>query len=223
MNKIIQVAGIRSPQEAEMLIQCGVDYLGFPFRLDYHNEDISEIEAAQIVSNLPSSVTAVVITYLNRAEEVINLLQTLGASAVQLHGNFSLEEINKLKSEMPELQVIKSLIIGKDPFSILLDRVGEFEPLVDAFITDTYDPLTGASGATGQTHDWEISRKIVRISPKPVILAGGLTPENVKEAILKVKPAGVDVHTGVEDSEGYKDKDRLVKFVSEAREAFSQI
>jgi phosphoribosylanthranilate isomerase len=223
MNNIIQVAGIRSAQEAEMLIECGVDYLGFPFRLDYHNEDISEKEAAQIISRLPQSVKAVVITYLDRAEEIIDLLKKLGVSAVQLHGNISMEEIIKLKSEMPELHIIKSLIIGRDPFSILLDWVGEFAAVVDAFITDSYDPLTGASGATGRTHDREISRKIVRISPKPVILAGGLTPENVKEAILKVKPAGVDVHTGVENREGYKDKDRVVQFVSEAREAFDQI
>jgi len=223
MKNIIQVAGIRSTQEAEMLIECGVDYLGFPFRLDYHSEDISETEASQIVSQLPQSIKAVGITYLNQAEEVIDLLQTLGASAVQLHGDISSEEIKQLKSELPELQVVKSLIIGRDPFSILLDHVGEFAPVIDAFITDTYDPLTGASGATGRTHDWEISRKIVRISPKPVILAGGLTPENVKEAILKVKPAGVDVHTGVENSEGDKDKALVAKFVSEAREAFSQI
>ncbi len=223
MKNIIQIAGIRTAQEAEMLIECGVDYLGFPFRLDYHAEDISETEAAQITSQLPESVKAVVVTYLDRAEEIIDLLQTLGASTVQLHGNIPSEEIKKLKSELPELKIFKSLIIGRDPFSILLDRVGEFEPLVDAFITDTHDPLTGASGATGRTHDWEISRKIVRLSPKPVILAGGLTPENVKEAILKVKPVGVDVHTGVENKEGYKDKERVVKFVSEAREGFSQI
>jgi phosphoribosylanthranilate isomerase len=221
MNNIIQVAGIRSPQEADMLVECGVDYLGFPFRLDYHSEDISEAEAAKIISQLPESVKAVVITYLNQAEEISDLMKILGASVVQLHGVISIEEITKLKSEMPEIRIIKSLIIGRDPFSVLLDWVGEFAAVIDAFITDTYDPLTGASGATGRTHDWEISRKIVRISPKPVILAGGLAPENVKEAILKVKPAGVDVHTGIENSEGYKDKDRVVKFVSEAREAFN--
>jgi phosphoribosylanthranilate isomerase len=223
MKNIIQVAGIRSAQEAEMLIECGVDYLGFPFRLDYHREDISETEAARIISRLPDSVKAVVITYLDQAEEIIKLLKILGASTVQLHGDISIEEIKKLKSELPDLRIIKSLIIGKDPFSILLDRVGEFAAVFDAFITDTYDPLTGAIGATGRTHDWEISRKIVRISPKPVILAGGLTPENVKEAILKVKPAGVDVHTGVENNEGYKNKDRVVKFVSKAREACAEI
>ena len=223
MKNIIQVAGIRNQQEAKMLVECGVDYLGFPFRLDYHREDISETETARIISRLPESVKTVVITYLDRAEEIIDLLKILGASAVQLHGDISSEEIKKLKSELPDLRIIKSLIIGRDPFSILLDRVGEFALVIDAFITDSYDPLTGASGATGRTHDREISRKIVRISPKPVILAGGLTPENVKEAILKVKPAGVDVHTGVENREGYKDKDRVVQFVSEAREAFDQI
>jgi phosphoribosylanthranilate isomerase len=223
MKNIIQVAGIRSAQEAEMLIECGVDYLGFPFRLDYHSEDISEAEVAQIISQIPQSVKAVVITYLDRAEEIIDLLKILGASAVQLHGDISLEEIKKLKSELPEIRIIESLIIGRDPFSVLLDWVGEFAAVIDAFITDTYDPLTGASGATGRTHDWEISRKIVRISPKPVILAGGLTPENVREATLKVRPAGVDVHTGVENNKGYKDKKRVVKFISEAREAFAQM
>jgi phosphoribosylanthranilate isomerase len=223
MKNIIQVAGIRNQQEAKMLVECGVDYLGFPFRLDHHSEDISETEAARIISGLPQSVKAVIITYLNKADQIVDLLKMLGASALQLHGDISLEEIRKLKSEMPELLIIKSLIIGKDPFSILLDWVGEFAPVIDAFITDTYDPLTGAIGATGRTHDWEISRKIVRISPKPVILAGGLTPENVKEAILKVKPAGVDVHTGVENNEGYKNKDRVVNFVSETKGAFNQI
>ncbi len=70
---------------------------------------------------------------------------------------------------------------------------------MDAYITDTYDPVTKASGATGKTHNWEISKNLVELSAKPVILAGGLNPENVYDAILKVKPAGVDVHTGIEN------------------------
>ena len=70
MKNIIQVAGIRNQQEAKMLVECGVDYLGFPFRLDYHSEDISEVEATRIISRLPESVKAVVITYLDQAEEI---------------------------------------------------------------------------------------------------------------------------------------------------------
>ncbi|MFB3041350.1 MAG: phosphoribosylanthranilate isomerase, partial [Candidatus Poribacteria bacterium] len=96
----------------------------------------------------------------------------------------------------------------------------ELSPYVDAFITDTFDPSTGRSGATGKLHDWSISQRLVDISPKPVILAGGLTADNVREAILQVKPAGIDSHTGVEGLDGRK-KPRLVrKFVAEAREGF---
>jgi phosphoribosylanthranilate isomerase len=98
--------------------------------------------------------------------------------------------------------------------------VRELAELVDAFITDTFDPATGASGATGKTHDWQISRRLVEISPQPVILAGGLTPDNVREAILAVQPAGVDCHTGVEDASGRKDADKVRRFVAEARAGF---
>jgi phosphoribosylanthranilate isomerase len=91
---------------------------------------------------------------------------------------------------------------------------------VDAFLLDTFDPLTGASGATGKIHDWGISRRLVKISLRPVILAGGLTPLNVRQAVLTVRPAGVDVHTGVENHNGWKEQKLVKKFVSEAREAF---
>jgi phosphoribosylanthranilate isomerase len=102
----------------------------------------------------------------------------------------------------------------------LVAEVTRFHPFVDAFITDTYDPITGRSGATGKTHDWGVSRRLVDLSPKPVILAGGLTPENVRAAVLSVRPAGVDVHTGVEGPEGRKALARVEHFVAEARAAF---
>lgn len=98
--------------------------------------------------------------------------------------------------------------------------VVELSPYVDAFITDTFDPDTGASGATGKTHDWEISRRLVELSPKPVILAGGLNPENVAEAIDFVNPAGVDSHTGVENESGRKDADKIRLFMKNSLRAF---
>jgi phosphoribosylanthranilate isomerase len=98
--------------------------------------------------------------------------------------------------------------------------VGEVSSYVGAFITDTFDPATGLSGATGKVHDWSVSRSIVELSGKPVILAGGLTADNVKEAILKVRPAGVDSHTGVEGTDGRKKRELVRKFVSEAKKGF---
>ena len=94
---------------------------------------------------------------------------------------------------------------------------------MDLFITDTFNPSTGASGATGKTHDWKISRKLVEISSKPVILAGGLNPSNVKQAILQIKPAGIDVHTGVESSNGRKDYNLVKNFILQAKQAFAEI
>jgi len=103
----------------------------------------------------------------------------------------------------------------------LLQTLKLFEPVVDAFITDTFDPASEASGATGKVHNWEISRRLVEISEMPVILAGGLNSENVFEAIVKVKPAGVDAHTRLESSNGRKDKNKCLKFIEEANRGFS--
>ena len=111
---------------------------------------------------------------------------------------------------------MKSLVVGRTPLSDLEADVERLSPFVDAFIADTFDPATGASGATGRTHDWSVSRRLVELSRRPVILAGGLTPDNVAEAI---RPAGVDSHTGVEDSAGRKDREKVSRFVAEAKNA----
>jgi phosphoribosylanthranilate isomerase len=91
----------------------------------------------------------------------------------------------------------------------------------DALILDTYDPVTGRHGATGKTHDWAVSRRVVEVVNVPVILAGGLTPENVAEAIRTVRPWGVDVHTGVERPDGSTDHERVRAFVSAAKGALA--
>jgi phosphoribosylanthranilate isomerase len=119
--------------------------------------------------------------------------------------------------------VIKSLVIGMRDEKALEAMLRQLSPFVDAFITDTFDQNSGASGATGKTHDWGVSRRMVELADRPVILAGGLTPENVKRAILEVRPAGVDSHTGVEDTSGRKSREKVEKFLSEANEAFEII
>ena len=83
----------------------------------------------------------------------------------------------------------------------------------DAFITDTFDPATGACGATGKTHDYAIDVKICEAVKTPVMLSGGLTPENVKAAVEYVKPHSVDVSSGVEYKPGVKDPDKVRRFI----------
>ncbi len=115
---------------------------------------------------------------------------------------------------------MKSLIIGHHTMEVLESMVNQMSDFVDGFITDTYDPISGAWGGTGKRHDWNISKRLVQLSVPPIILAGGLTPDNVKKAILEVKPAGVDVHTGVEDLSGRKDRKKVEQFVAEAKGGF---
>jgi phosphoribosylanthranilate isomerase len=222
-NRLIHVAGVTDLAEAQLLIDCGTRHLGFPLVLDHHRDDLSIDDAAAIASQLAGQATFFLITYLNSAPAIIELCQTLAVDMVQLHGETSLEEIVHLRQAVPSLTIIKSLIVRGDNADTLTDEVGRYGPSVDAFITDTFDPVTGASGATGKPHDWEVSRTLVKSSPRPVILAGGLHADNVRRAIHAVRPAGVDVHTGIEGRDGRKRLDLTLRFIAEANAGFADI
>ena len=216
----IQVAGVKDQAEADSLVRCGVRFLGFPLRLPVHKADLGEQEAAAVIRTLKPPARGVLITYLDRADDVMEFCDSLGVSIVQLHGDIAVDELRHLKERRPALTVVKSLVVGLHPAAELLATIEGTAPHVDAYITDTFDPQTGASGATGKTHDWKVSRQLVLQSPRPVILAGGLNPDNVREAILAVRPAGVDAHTGLEDASGRKSEAKVRTFVREAQEAF---
>lgn len=201
----IQIAGIIDQAEADMLMASGVGFLGFPLRLPVNKEDLGEKDAARIIRTIKFPHHAVLITYLDKAKDVIDFCNDLGTNIVQLHGHVKTQELQEIKISAPQIKIIKSLIVSANNQDQLLSDVSQYSEFVDAFITDTYDPTTGASGATGKTHDWNISRLLVERSPKPVILAGGMTSKNVREAIVTVRPAGVDAHTGVEYPDGRKE------------------
>ena len=220
MKNLIQIAGIIDKEEAKLLMELGVDYLGFPLRLPVNKEDLTEDEAVEVIKTITPPHQSVLITYLNKADEIISFCDKLNVKIVQLHGDISFDELVRTKTLHPDLEIIKSLVVASDNYDKLVSIVETFSPWVDAYITDTFDPVTGAEGATGKTHDWSISKKLVELSPKPVIIAGGLNPQNVKQAILEIKPAGVDVHTGVELPNGRKSAELVKAFVEEAKESF---
>lgn len=219
----VQIAGVHDAAEAELLRRCGVEWIGIPLRLPVHREDLTDAAAAALVQECAGVDTAfVLITYLERAAEIAGLARRIGVRHVQIHGAIGDDQLGALRQELPGVLIIKSLIVrpGADP-SCLLEEMLRLAPRVDAFITDTLNPATGATGATGLTHDWAVSREIVRLSPRPVILAGGLTPDNVGTAIRTVGPAGVDCHTGVEGADGRKDAVLVRRFVEAAERAFA--
>lgn len=214
----IQAAGIISCQEAKMLIECGFTHLGFPHFLPVNKEDTTLEKSKEIISEIKRDSIPVLITYQSKSKEIIDVLKYLNLSSVQLHGRIDVDEIAKLKEHKRDLFIIKSIIIKDDTIEDALHQVEKYESYVDSFMTDSYDPETGAEGATGKKHDWEISKIIVKKSRIPVILAGGLNLYNLAEAIKTVKPAGVDVHTGIEDKNGNKDRTKAKLFCEISRE-----
>lgn len=222
-KRIIQVAGVIDEDDARLVAGCGVDLIGLPLDLMHGDAEITAETAGRIVRTLPPPARGVLITYLSLAGAIVSRCEELGVSMVQLHGNVPLEELVRLRRAAPTLLVVKTVAVGSKNVSQLMDEVARLSPHVDAFLTDTFDPVTGRWGATGKTHDWSISRRILDRSPRPVILAGGLTPHNVRQAILDVGPAGVDVHTGVEDETGRKDRRLVQEFVEASRWAFESI
>jgi phosphoribosylanthranilate isomerase len=220
---ILQAAGVRSLEDARTLCDTGFRFIGFPIRLDYHPQDITEKEAKDIIARLPRAIHPVLITYETNPDELINLIQYLDVKIIQIHAEIEPLVLERLKISLPDMNIIKSLIVKENNLEELKTQINDFTPYVDAFITDTYDFVTGARGATGKTHNWKISRKLVEFTSRPVILAGGLTPQNVEKAITMVEPAGVDVHTGIEDAEGFKDPELCRKFVKRAIKSFGEI
>lgn len=219
----IQIAGISSKEEADLILRCGVNFLGFPLRLPVNKEDISESDASEIIETLHPPNYGIVITYLNLSDEIIEFCDKMHSNIVQLHGNVELSELKKLKLSSPNLTIIKSLIVGKYSIEELKNQIDIQSEFVDAFITDSFNPETGATGATGIAHDWEISKELVNYSDRPIILAGGLNPDNVFDAIKFVRPAGVDSHTGVEEEDGSKSKEKVSAFFNNATSAFELI
>jgi phosphoribosylanthranilate isomerase len=143
----------------------------------------------------------VMVTHLQDAKTIISLLELIQkTTTVQLHDNddIDLKEISAIREKIPSVRIIKAIHIDGSEAS--LQKLHNYDGLVDALILDSVNLKEDRIGGTGMTHDWILSKKMVDNSHLPVILAGGLTPDNVQYAIRSVSPYAVDVNSGVEIS-----------------------
>ena len=191
----IQVAGVSSLDEALFCAQVGVESVGFTLELpDGPHENLTTERACDIIARLPEPLLPVIITYLRSATEASRLVARVRARAVQFHGGITENELRLFRSLSPGIKTI-GLVTVTGPNAAR--NAGQFKPpLWDAIILDSCDPRTGRTGATGCTHDWGISAEIARRSSLPVLLAGGLNPGNVGDAVLAIPAVGVDTASG---------------------------
>lgn len=213
----VQIAGISTLADARAVERAGADAIGFTIGLpDGPHNGLDAHRARAMIRALPPLITPVLITYETTAATVVPLCRYLGVSTVQLHARPDPQEVAAIRAALPGVKVILAVhVTGEEAIAAAL----ALAPHADALILDSYDPVTGRRGATGRTHDWSISRRIVERVPVPVILAGGLTPTNVADAIRLVRPWAVDTHTGVERPDGSTDHERVRAFVRAARRA----
>jgi phosphoribosylanthranilate isomerase len=198
----VKICGITSLEDALLSIEAGADALGFVF-FQGSPRYISPEQASGIIRNLPPFVKTVGL-FVNEEPAIVNSVadQCL-LDLVQLHGEESPDYCAVINR-----RVIKAFRV-RDSSSI--DTLDNYR--VAACLLDAWSPT--AHGGTGQTFNWEIASAAA--AQRPVILAGGLTPDNVAEAVRRVQPYAVDVSSGVECSPGHKDAEKIRKFIIQAR------
>jgi len=202
----VKVCGITSYDDAMIVLDQGVDALGFNF-FPSSPRYIHPADARLIIRRIPPFVVTVGL-FVNAGEpdQVSETARMAGVQVLQLHG----DETPEYCRELADWPIIKALRIGKGEVPENLE-----EYPVRGFLLDVKDDIL--FGGTGRSFDWSLAKGIKRI--RPIILAGGLRPENVREAIRVVEPYGVDVCSGVESIPGKKDAGKLIKFMSEVRNA----
>jgi phosphoribosylanthranilate isomerase len=215
----LKICGLRTAEEARLASLAGATALGFLVGLTHRAEDeVTEAEARAVLRSLPATgPTPVMVTHLPDPAAIAALAERIGAATIQVHGDLRPDGLVALRARAPGRRLLKAIHVT-GPEAVAHARA--FAPHACALLLDsrTADRL----GGTGRTHDWTISRRIVAaVAPVPVILAGGLTPENVAAAITSVLPAGVDVNSGVEDPSGAKDLTRMRAFIAAASAALS--
>lgn len=195
----VKVCGVRSVDEAEAALDAGADALGFNF-WPQGRRYIAPRVAAEIISQL-SPVASIVGVFVNaEASFIVDIASELRLTAVQLHG----DESPEFCAALGPIKTIKAIRVGQDFDLGIIQSYPVNMVLLDSSIQGSY-------GGTGQRFDWRIAIEAKRFAR--IILAGGLNTDNVWEAITQVRPAAIDVCSGVEAEPGRKDLGKLRSFM----------
>ena len=215
---LVQIFEVQNPEEAVALAQLGVDHIGVLVGDGRFPRELSPARAKAIFAAAPPSAKRVALSLSERPEEVTGIIEATRPDLLQLQAgveDFSVEMTHMLKEKFPETPIIRAIPII-DETSIAIAQ--SYRRAADFLLLDSYDTITAQFGALGRTHDWRLSRRIVETAGIPVILAGGLAPDNVAQAIAAVGPAGVDSKTRTDKPDGTgKDLDKVRAFVAAAK------
>ena len=205
----VKVCGITNREDLEAAVDAGADALGFVVDVPASPRNISLDRALDFVEATPPFVQSVLVSVFDTVDQLETLCSCVAPDAVQVAGTLARDAIGE---QLRGIRVIQVIAVN-DEVDVL-----PFAAHCDAVLTDSCVP--GAHGGTGKPHNWNVSRAIKElIAPTPLILAGGLTPGNVRAAIKTVRPYAVDVSSGVEARAGMKDPAKIRAFIEAVKEA----
>lgn len=206
----VKICGLRRERDMRVAAAAGADAVGFITDVDVDTpREVNRSWAAALAKSVPPFVTAVAVTMPDSVDDALSLIETVQPDAIQIHADFTPEQFTDLQNRTS--RDVLAAVDADDP-----ERARELEGSVDALLVDSLSE--GGAGGTGETHDWETTRDLVTELSTPVVLAGGLTPDNVAAAIETVEPMGVDVASGIEipGGEGAKDDEAIRAFIENA-------
>jgi phosphoribosylanthranilate isomerase len=205
----VKICGVRTREEAQAAMEAGADALGFNF-WPKSARYVEPRIARDLIRELSPIACTVGVFVNEEADRILDLAGELRLNAVQLHGDETPEFCDRLRP----LRIVKAIRVGHDFDLGLLQKYRADMVLLDSNIEGSY-------GGTGKRFDWRVAIEAKRFAP--IILAGGVTEENVWEAITEVKPAAIDVCSGVEAEPGRKDLDKLRRFMAIVAQANASI
>jgi len=220
---IVQIYAFREIEEALEAVEAGVDQIGFIVgRYSQVHGELGFDQARRLAAALPSHVSSVALTMATDIDEIVRMVNAVNPDILHISTDpldLDVETMSTLRDLLAgQVKVMKAIPVAGEE-SIRMART--FSSVSDYLLLDTKVLGLPGVGATGRTHDWKVSRRIVESVEIPVILAGGLTPENVKQAIDIVQPAGVDSNTGTNlaNSPVEKDMNKIKRFAEAVRNA----
>jgi phosphoribosylanthranilate isomerase len=218
---IVQIYGITHPDDARMVAQSGCDNVGVVLDEGFGTWDGVDAPTARAIRSELSGVTVVALSLATDADRILRTVEVVDPQVVHLvrvTEAWQPHDVVALRDRLGDVAIM--LTVGvRDETAV--DVARRFAGVCDFVLLDTAHPTTDVVGATGVTHDWAVSRQVVDAIDVPVVLAGGLGPENVVEAIEAVRPAGVDSETRTSrgDDRRRKDPDKVRAFVTRTRHA----
>ncbi|MDG6222734.1 MAG: phosphoribosylanthranilate isomerase [Candidatus Bathyarchaeota archaeon] len=209
----VKICGITRKEDLTVAVDAGADAVGFLVGVPSSPRNLTLEKVKTLLDLVPVFVDSVVVTAPESVKDIVEICETLKPSVIQIHGKKKFV-FSQVHEKVTDTCLVKTVYVKPDILEEEnIEELKQFDAvLLDSFTKNQY-------GGTGKTHDWTVSQQIKEaVAPVPVILAGGLKPENVKEAILAVKPYAVDVASGVETSPGIKDHNKIHVFVENAKE-----